>query len=152
MWMNHRQEAATQRFRNPQSAALIFLVWSALALLSVAQGAIAFAQRGLPIHWGPMTLRALADWYTCALFTPVFFWLARRFPIDRDGWKSGIPVHFVAAAICVVLKYTIYVPIARWLEGPRFTLSGMLASLFIVEMMIFWAVIAIVHRSEEHTS
>jgi two-component sensor histidine kinase len=143
-----RQEEARISVRSPQSAVrigAIFLVWTLLALLSVAQGAIVFAQRGLPIHWGVMTIRALADWYTCALFTPVFFWLARRFPIDREGWKLGIPVHFVATAICVVMKYSIYVPIARWLEGPRFTLRGMLASLFILETMIFWVVIAIVH-------
>src|SRR5258708_5762913 len=28
-------------------------------------------------------------WYACAITCPIYFWLARRFPIDRQKWRKG---------------------------------------------------------------
>ena len=30
-----------------------------------------------PVPWTPVLIDRLADWYTCAIFTPLFFWLVR---------------------------------------------------------------------------
>ena len=132
--------------RRPLLTALaIFGVWTTLGLLASAQAALFFARAGQHLTAGAFAARML-DWYTCALFTPVFFWLAARFPFDRRRWRVSLLVQLAASSVAVVAKYALLVVIARQLFGERrATLAGALASNFIIESMIFWAVIAIIH-------
>jgi two-component system LytT family sensor kinase len=128
---------------------LIFAAWTFLAVFSSAQSAVYFAQRGQPIVWREMLSYRFADWYTCALFTPLFFWLARRYPIDRRTWKTALPLTLAATSICVVLKYSLLVPLERFLglEG-QITVAGALSRNFASESMAFWAVVGISHALE----
>ncbi len=36
------------------------------------------------------------DWLVCALSSPLFVWLARHFPINRQRWKTSLLLHFLA--------------------------------------------------------
>jgi hypothetical protein len=102
--------------------------------------------RGEPVIWSALVARSMIDWYTCAIFTPFFFWLARRFPIDRRRWRSGIPAHLVGSSAAVVLKYAMLVAFWRRIGGdPSVTLARALAANFFIELMIFWAVIGVIH-------
>jgi two-component system, LytTR family, sensor kinase len=124
----------------------LFGIWTALALLSVLQTALFVAHRGNPIAWDQLVPSRLLDWYSCALFTPAFFWLARRYPIDRAHWTRALPVHLGASIASVILKYALLVAILRTLLGQSsVSLLGALSSNFFIELMIFWAVIGIVH-------
>src|SRR3712207_5760880 len=76
--------------------------WTSLAALSISQSAISRAYRGEPMRWGPLVAVRLADWYTCALFIPAFFWLARRYPIERGTWRPNAAIHLVASVVFVV--------------------------------------------------
>ena len=128
-----------------KAALLIFGVWTALALLSCAQGVVFLAQVGERPTWGQFAARML-DWYTCAVFTPFFFWMAARFPIDRRHWRTNIFVHLAGSSVAVLLKYAFLFEFYQWLGGDRRpTFERLLASNFIIESMIFWAVIAIIH-------
>ena len=137
--------------RPPVRWAIVFGIWTALALLSVSQTVIFLANQGRPIDLGPIVLGRMVDWYTCALFTPAFFWLARHYPIDRERWRVGIPVHLVAAALFVLLKYVFYLHARRWIQpggpGPD-RLSDYLAAFAINEFLVFVAVIGVVHAIE----
>ena len=137
--------------RPPVRWAIVFGVWTALALLSVSQTVIFLANQGRPIDLGPIVLGRMVDWYTCALFTPAFFWLARHYPIDRDRWRIGIPVHLAAAGLFVLLKYVFYLHARRWIQpggpGPD-RLSDYLAAFAINEFLVFVAVIGVVHAIE----
>jgi two-component system LytT family sensor kinase len=127
----------------------VFGVWTLLALLSVLQTALYLARQGSPIDWARLTTSRLTDWYTCALFTPGFFWVARHYPIERQRWRVSVPVHLGASALFVILKYALYAVIQRRFEGrAQASFSGLLAANFISELMIFWAVIAAVHAIE----
>src|SRR5918912_2439385 len=84
-------------------------VWTALALLSVGQGAIAQARYGQPIVWRTLFIGRFADWYTCAVFTPAFVWLARRFPLERQRWRTLVPLYLAVTVVFVPLKYAAYV-------------------------------------------
>ena len=124
----------------------LFGIWTALALLSVLQTALFITHRGDPIPWAQLIPGRMLDWYTCALFTPAFFWLARRYPIDRMHWRRALPLYLAASIACVILKYTLIVAILRQILGQRdATLARALSANFFIELMIFWAVIAIVH-------
>ena len=123
-------------------------VWTLLSLLAILQGAVSMSQRGQPIAVGRMVSLYLADWYTCAIFTPLFFWLARRFPMDRQHWRNAVLVYLPVSIACVVLKYTIFVPIRHAITGRPESLWLALTFNALFELMIFWAMIGIVHAVE----
>jgi two-component sensor histidine kinase len=131
--------------RRASSALAIFGVWTTLGLLSCAQATLFLSQVGQHMTWGSFAARML-DWYTCGIFTPFFFWMAERFPIDRRHWRTNILLHLAGSSIAVVIKYAVLIQVLSLLRAPRRpTLSDALAANFIIESMIFWAVIAIVH-------
>jgi two-component system, LytTR family, sensor kinase len=128
----------------------VFVVWTVLALLSVAQTALFLTQRGTPVPWDSLVPRMMLDWYTCAVFTPAFIWLARRYPLDTAHWRRAVPLTLALSIVCVVLKYSLFVPLQRVLFGARnvtmvHAFTSALAANFFIELMIFWAVIGVVH-------
>jgi two-component system, LytTR family, sensor kinase len=128
---------------------LVFAIWTFLAAFSSSQTAVYLLQRGQPIMWRDMLTARFADWYTCALFTPLFFWLARRHPIDRKSWRVTLPLFLVVTSLCVVVKYAVLIPIEHSLgiyQGSTFSIE--LARNFATESMAFWAVIGVVHAIE----
>ena len=57
------------------------LTWVTLGLVSAAQNATVRVLLGRPIPWLRIVPNSLADWLTCGMFTPAFYWMVRRFPI-----------------------------------------------------------------------
>lgn len=122
------------------------LIWTVLALLSASQWAVSLAADGKPIVWGPLLANRLVDWYSCGIFTPLFFWLARRYPIDRRRWLRHLPLHAGVAALLTPAKFVIQRFVMVQLLGLKFPpLAGMLTHAFISENIAFWCVIAVVH-------
>jgi signal transduction histidine kinase len=135
--------------RTAINALLVFGVWTFLAAFSSSQAAVYFAQRGEPIIWRDLLAGRFADWYTCALFTPIFFWMARRYPIDRSSWKLTAPLTVAVTSACVVAKYALLIPIEHWMGlGLNSTVAGAISRNFANESMAFWAVIGVVHALE----
>ena len=131
--------------RTTLNALAIFGVWTTLGLLACAQGALFLAQAGQHFTWGMFAARML-DWYTCAIFTPFFFWLAARFPVDRRRWRVNVFVQLAGSTVAVVLKYAfLFWFWQRTRPDARMTFARVLESNFIIESMIIWAVIAIIH-------
>src|SRR5215510_912508 len=118
----------------------IWAVWSLLALMST--------YRGQHIMWAPLVLGRLADWYTCAIFTPPLLWLARRFPLEQGVWKKHLPIHAVASIVAVFLKYAIYVPLARVIYRQNASIQQALATNILTESMFIWATIGAIHTIE----
>jgi two-component system, LytTR family, sensor kinase len=135
--------------RTASQVLLVFGIWTFLAAFSSSQTVVYLLQRGRPIDWGDMLTARFADWYTCALFTPLFFWMARRYPIDKKSWRVTLPLFLVVTSVCVIVKYAVLIPIEHSFglySGATFT--GELARNFATETMAFWAVIGIVHAIE----
>jgi two-component system LytT family sensor kinase len=127
-----------------------FGLWTLLGLLSAMQSAIFYAREGRPTPWAFVLIDRLADWYTCGVFTPLFFWLARSFPIDRQSWTRAVPVNLAVILACVPLKYLLYVSIMhRLAPGYRDrAFDAVLIQNFISETMAFAAIVGIVHAIE----
>lgn len=126
----------------------IWAVWTILALMSASQTALTFTMRGIPIEWTPLVVGRLADWYTCAMFTPLFYWMARRWPLERTSWRRCVAIYLPVSIAAVVLKYAIYVPLMRALSGRDAAVSQILAANVLVELMFVWATIGGVHAIE----
>lgn len=137
------------RERAVAQALLVFAVWTFLAAFSASQTVVYLAQRGQPIVWGDLLPGRFADWYTCALFTPLFVWLGSRYPIDRQSWRITLPLMLVVTSVCVVIKYAVLVSIEHALGlNLRASFGSELSRNFANESMAFWAVIGIVHAFE----
>src|SRR2546423_14605941 len=98
---------------------LVFAAWTFLAVFSSAQSAVYFLQRGQPIVWREMLSYRFADWYTCALFTPLFFWLAHRYPIDRRTLRTSVPLVAAGTTTSVVVYHSPPVPRDRFTGSCR---------------------------------
>ena len=99
---------------------VIAAVWTVLGLLSASQHVAFRAYSGQPPHYGAVIGRTLLDWYTCAIFTPAIFAVARRYRLDTPGRLKRVPIHLLACVSFIVLKLALFIPLANafgWLNG-----------------------------------
>lgn len=128
---------------------LAFGIWTALGLLSAVQTSVYFLRDGRAVPWTPVLIDRLADWYTCAIFTPLFFWLVRAVPWNRYRWRAIVSQTMVVIA-CVPIKYFLYVAIVQNLIPDYRTVvfGRILVGSFISEVMAFGAMLAVIHAVE----
>jgi LytS/YehU family sensor histidine kinase len=129
------------------SVLIITAIWTALALLSVGGAVVTFQQIGRPIEWRWLLTSRLADWYTCAIFTPLFIWMARRWPIERSGWTRTVPLWVAVVSLCIIPKYALFLALIKALlpQSHMPTLREMVSQNFVIESMVFWALIGVIH-------
>jgi two-component system, LytTR family, sensor kinase len=84
---------------------LILLAWLIPSAIAMLQSTASYLLRGtLPREW-PWVLMQFPRWMTWALFTPLIFYAARRFPFRRDRLGASIWVHLlIAMAISAVIE------------------------------------------------
>jgi signal transduction histidine kinase len=127
-------------------------IWTVLGLMSAAQGATWRIYAGRPVPWGTLIPNSLADWLTCGMFTPAFYWMVRHFPIrptKTERWWSYLPIHLGASLVMVVLKVTAYTPIYGLLNpGEPRTWSMILLGGFYADMLAYWASVGVIHAIE----
>jgi|SRR5690349_8692330 len=125
------------------------LIWVTLALLSAAQNAAWRALSGRPLNIARVLPTSLADWLTCGMFTPAFFWMVRRFPIRGERWWSRLPIHLAASIVFVFLKVAAYAPLFQLLnpDTPR-SYSDILAGGFYADMLAYWTSMGVIHAVE----
>lgn len=127
------------------------MAWTVLALLSVSQSAVWQAADGRAIDWHWLVVSRFTDWYSCAIFTPLLFWLARRAPLGPGQWWPSLPVHLAVVAILSLVKFVIQRAVVVGLFGyDAPTLQRMLAGGFIMENVAFWCVVGVIHAIEFH--
>jgi two-component system LytT family sensor kinase len=127
-----------------------FAVWTVLGLLSAAQTSIYFMRDGRPVPWTPVIIDRLADWYTCALFTPLFFWLVRAMPWERSRWWRPAIIQALIALACVPVKYVMYAGIVQWLipDYRSVVVGRLIVGNLIYEFMAFGVMFAVIHAVE----
>ena len=125
-------------------------VWTALGLLSVLQTSVYFMRDGRPVPWSPIFVDRMTDWYTCAIFTPVFFWLVRVVPWEQGRRLRAAALQTLVVIACVPVKYFLYVVIVQAVIPDYRTMvfGRVLVGSFISEVMAFGAMMAIVHAVE----
>jgi signal transduction histidine kinase len=137
--------------RRTLSWLLVIGIWTILPVLQALQAAFYSAYVGDAVEWNRLLPIRLADWYTCALFTPVGFWLVRRFPLQRAVWLRNLGVHLAVSSVAVAVKFALYVEVARRISpAETWRLDMLLARRFIPESIALWALLGIVHAVEYH--
>lgn len=139
--------ATNDRLSRPARWAVGFAIWTALGCFSVGQAALYLSNAHSPIHWGSLFVGRLTDWYSLAIFTPLLFWLARRFPADQPPRSRNILVLAAASVPIVVLKYAILVQTMHLISADNagMTVRTALMRNLIVEVLCTWAIIGVIH-------
>src|SRR5688572_22558397 len=140
----------TSPARRWQPWLLGFGIWTVLGLLSAVQTSIYFMRDGRPVPWTPVVIDRLADWYTCAIFTPFFFWIVRAIPWERARWWRSVGIQTLVALACVPVKYLMYAGIVGWLipEYRSVVVGRLIVGNFVSEFMAFAALFAVIHAVE----
>lgn len=128
-----------------QAMIVLLTVPAAFALLSTLQSAAALDYGGDPVPWVGLLKARLVNWYGCALFVPLLCWLAAKHPIDRAGWRTAVPIHLIASLVCALAKEALFVAVGDWFRPGVFHLPEILAGDYFDEVLLFWAVIAVIH-------
>jgi two-component system LytT family sensor kinase len=126
-----------------KSVLAVVAVWTGLGCMSIANGLMNF--RG-PINNAEFVPARLIDWYTCAVFTPLYVWMARHWPLERATLGTRVPIWVLVTAAVVPLKYalqhgvmSVFVPTIE-----LGSLSQTITRSFIPETIAFWAMIAVI--------
>jgi Histidine kinase len=92
-------------------------------------------------------------WRACLLSSPLYVWLARRWPIYEQHWRRNLALHFVVTTALVLLTGVIFfqlllarMPAPGRGRGPN--LASFLLLRFFTESLPFWAMIALIHAFE----
>ncbi len=90
------------------------------------------------------------DWLACAVSSPLFVWLARRFPINRRQWKFSLPLHLGVATVLVLLVGLLFF---GWIMPPPPRSSSGLLRYFLISHLFtggppFGVMIAAIHALE----
>ena len=126
-----------------------FGISTAFAFLNVAEAIVRMSYFNQPVHLGRIVSIALADWYTCALFFPLFVVAIRRWPLDRQHLATRLPLHLGLTLAAVVGKYAIYLPIrARLTDSTQPPFVQGVAVSAISEAIAFGCVAAVLHAIE----
>ncbi|HSJ10903.1 MAG TPA: histidine kinase [Longimicrobiales bacterium] len=121
--------------------------WTALAVLSMIQVSVSLWSMGRAVDWWMLAPRSLIDWYTCAVFTPAYFWMVRRWPLERRRAARTVAIYLAITGVIVVLRFGLYVPLQNLLiadPSRAMTMRSALTGSFIRENIAFWCLLAVV--------
>src|SRR5215216_2542845 len=86
----------------PPRAFIWALVWTAAALVFVGQNILGDLAGGRGVRWFASVLQELLYWIPFALATPLFSYMASRFPIEGDPRQPSRLPTFVMHAIAAL--------------------------------------------------
>jgi two-component system, LytTR family, sensor kinase len=90
---------------------IILCCWTVLALFFTGRNIVLFISRGQPIVWSRGVFFEIIYWYLWALFTPLVFWIARAFPLERGRRGRNIPLLVLAGLVIAPLQVSLEIMI-----------------------------------------
>ena len=129
-----------------------FAVWTLLGAISFVQTVVTLRKIGERVHPVGHSVEHMAGWYTCAIFTPAFFALVRRFPLERGRRARSAAVYAAAVLGAAVLKLPLYLGVlqAAGLIRRRITFADLFERNYISAVVSFGVMLAVVYGVEMH--
>ncbi|MEO1485997.1 MAG: histidine kinase [Bacteroidota bacterium] len=87
---------------------IIYLFWVVAALFTSTQLYLKTLEAGGSDTWGKLFFIQFLVWNVWAGFSPLIFWLGKRFRIDRQTYYGGLFLHIVFAVIIVLMYLALY--------------------------------------------
>jgi hypothetical protein len=119
------------------------------ALVEAGQNYVAAINFGKPVAWSESVRRTLPSWVIFGLLTPGVFYLARRFAVERVGWRSAIPIH-IAGATAFALAHlggtaVYYATRAGSLAPVPIMLVKYIGAYFILDVLVYCGIVGASH-------
>jgi two-component system LytT family sensor kinase len=138
--------------------ALGFVIWTIIGLSFASRSYFTAYREGIPVRWEEIYTGFLVDFWIWGLVSPLIFWLARRFPIERGSLRSRIPFHIVACAVFILFANTLSMP-AYWYFGfpnpklyptLRVMFNDLIFSPFMLHqgLLVYWGTLIAAHAVE----
>jgi len=119
------------------------------ALVEAGQNYVAAINFGKPVAWSESVRRTLPSWVIFGLLTPGVFYLARRFAVERVGWRGAIPIH-IAGATAFALAHlggtaVYYATRAGSLAPVPIMLVKYIGAYFILDVLVYCGIVGAIH-------
>lgn len=125
-------------------------LWTLLGLVSGVQVYFAHRRPGAdPLTWLTALRDGLEFWYLWALAAPAATWLGRRFQVDRASFSRHFFIH-LGASLDVALLHVIAFVLVQQPASFATTLVDEFTLLFHWNVLIYWAIVAVVHAYHYH--
>jgi two-component sensor histidine kinase len=122
-------DTAPPQFTTWRQLALIFGVWTLVAIMATQTSAFSFARMGRSFDWAPIFTSQLTSCLLWATFTPFLLALGRRFRIERGVWPVNLSLHLLVGVLFTVLD------VYAWkVEAPYIRPGMVFTTPFIVEV------------------
>lgn len=137
--------------------AVIWAGWTLVGLFFTSQILVSYAYMKNSIPVGKALFWQMSICYLWALATPLVFWLARRFRIERQHWSRRILFHSVVGLILVSTMSAVHYPIFMPFIGYRaeMTWFGMFKNVFFNldrQLAIYWLLLMMSHALNYYNS
>src|SRR6516225_7947846 len=96
--------------------ALIFGVWTLMALLRATQVSLGFEMMGHVPSWWRLAIWQLLVFYVWIVLTPVILWLGRRVKFERSHWLRSLSLHLLCGSLITLFYLAIYTCLTRLLQ------------------------------------
>ena len=109
-------ELTAKPFITWRRLALIFGVWTLVAVMNTQTSAFSLTRMGRDFDWRPFFFSNMLSCMLWAAFTPFLLELGRRFRIERGAWPVTIPLHVGVAIVMTmfdVFSWQLEAPIIR---------------------------------------
>ncbi|HEX6052975.1 MAG TPA: histidine kinase [Gemmatimonadaceae bacterium] len=119
------------------------------ALIEASQNYIGAINFGRPVPWSEAVRRTLPSWVIFALITPAVLFFARRFSVERIGWRRAVPIHFLGAAVFAVTHLggtALYYGTRPGNLAPAgMLLTKYLTAYFVLDVLIYCGIVGATH-------
>lgn len=119
------------------------------ALIEASQNYIGAINFGRPVPWSEAVRRTLPSWVIFALITPAVLIFARRFSVERIGWRRAVPLHFLGATAFAVAHLggtaMYYGTRAGDLAPATVLLTKYLTAYFVLDVLIYCGIVGATH-------
>jgi signal transduction histidine kinase len=130
-------------------AAIIIGLAFLCALVEASQSYIGAINFGKPIPWRDAIRRTMPSWAIIALLTPGALYLARRFPMERVGWRRALPIHLLgstAFSLAHLGGTALYYAIRDGTpERLPLLLNKFITAYFILDVLIYCGIVGATH-------
>ena len=129
--------------------AFIWGVWTLVGLFFSSQIYFFYLRTEKPVSMLASLAWQMSATYVFALSTPLMLWLARRFRIERAGWRRSLLVHFCAGTLLAAAWAMCHIAIdSLFGSNIKFTTSNLARLIFVnldKELLVYWIVVVASH-------
>jgi hypothetical protein len=137
--------------RRRSGVLLIVGGWTLVGVVAASQRHYFLAAAGRPAPFGESLLGALESCWLWAAFTPAILWLARRWPIGRPRPGRALLLHGALSVGFAGLDAVLDVLLGALLDlGPRHSLAATFVANSFINLVSYFAVLAIGHAIRYH--